>query len=134
MKHYFKSALLLAVITLSVACSYNNREDIIQEEIDKDPAVALCDTLTVTYSGEVSDLMQTYGCVGCHQTGAARAGILLDSYDAVVDEITQREQRFFRAIKYENASMAKNMPPNGNQMDSCEVAQVQAWFNAGAAP
>jgi ribosomal protein S16 len=84
------------------------------------------DTTNITFSKTIFPLLQT-NCVGCHQTGLASGGVLLNSYDNISTYIANK--RIWGAINYVSGYVA--MPPT-EKMTDCQLAIIKKWIDNGA--
>lgn len=61
-------------------------------------------------------------CVACHNSVSAKAGVVLDSYDSVKQNLNRIEQA---------ALITQNMPPTG-PLETSSQKLLRAWIAAGA--
>jgi hypothetical protein len=85
-----------------------------------------CDTMNITYSGTVKNLLNNYGCSGCHTGGSPPAGVVLDNHAGVKLSIN----RVWGAINHSTGF--KPMPDGGAKMNQCDINKIGIWMNAGA--
>jgi hypothetical protein len=88
-----------------------------------------CDSTNVTYSQNISPVIQTY-CLGCHQTGSAQGGVDLTGYANVLAQVNNG--KLMKTIKFETGPGIVGMPYNASKLNDCTIAKFQAWVNAGA--
>ena len=88
-----------------------------------------CDTTNVQYSSFVSGVIQTY-CLGCHSGPSvpSSGNIDLSAYSGV--DAVAKDGRLVSAIN--GSGLYPAMPLGGSLLDSCTVAKIRAWVNAGA--
>jgi hypothetical protein len=86
-----------------------------------------CDTTSVTYSGAVTSILNTY-CVSCHSGTAPSGSISLNSYTAVKAQVTNG--KLMGSINH--ASGFSPMPKNASKLSSCNISKIQKWVNAGS--
>lgn len=117
--------LLITMITTSLAfsgCYYDIKEQLYPASVTK------CDTTNVTYSQTIVPVLQNNGCLTCHSGSAAAGGnISLDNYAGV--KTYTANGRFYGSISQSPGYIA--MPLGGNKVNSCDLAKVKAWINAG---
>lgn len=89
-----------------------------------------CDTSNVTYSGTVSGIIQSYGCLAppCHGSAGGQAGFSLSGYPALKAKVT--DGRLFGAINHFSGFIP--MPQNEGKMDPCDIDKIRAWIDQGA--
>jgi len=125
-----KKTIFLFSITLALlqGCYYDNEEDLLAEMNRENTVVAPgdCDTRELSYSGFIQPLLDAT-CTGCHRQGSATKGVQLDAYTFV--QATAKSGQLVGVLKKENGY--RLMPPSGS-LDSCTIAQVEAWVRAGA--
>lgn len=83
-----------------------------------------CITANMSYSMDVVPIFTSYGCIGCHSGGS----VLLNSYTGT--KIVVDNGRLAGAINHDAGFQA--MPQGQAQMDSCDLAKVNAWIADGA--
>lgn len=79
-----------------------------------------------TYSGTIKPYLDV-NCVGCHQSGNASGGVILDNYNNVKAMATNGT--FVGVISY--ATEYRPMPPSYKSSD-CQITAVQNWIKNGA--
>ncbi|HUM47737.1 MAG TPA: hypothetical protein PLD84_12480 [Chitinophagales bacterium] len=98
----------------------------IEEGASNGPCTAvICDTASITYSGTVAPILQTY-CLGCHSVTSTGGGILLNNYNNVYDQ----KDVIMDAITWTGSVVP--MPLNGAQLDDCSISAIDSWIKAGA--
>ena len=85
-----------------------------------------CDTTAVTYSNQVSSIIDL-NCIECHGAGGT-ANPKLDTYDQV--NIQVQNGSFLGTIKHEAGYSP--MPQNRPQLDPCLTGQIEIWISEGA--
>ncbi len=91
-----------------------------------DANAGLCDTTTVTYSGFVQPLMDTY-CKGCHSGPSPQGGLSLSTYAEV--KASAQSGRLYGSIAH--LPGYSPMPKGGAALPSCSVNKVRRWINLG---
>lgn len=86
-----------------------------------------CDTTNITYSGRVQQILQTK-CIGCHSAGAPSGGVTLSTYAGLL--VVVNDGSLLGALKHQTGFVA--MPQGQGMIPACEIAQIEAWVNAGA--
>lgn len=89
----------------------------------------------VCFSSEILPLYQTYCAqTGCHNSITARKGIILDSYNNIMNGIranNPNSSKYYTVIT--NGGGDDKMPPSGSaQMGSTQISLIQKWINEGA--
>jgi len=87
-----------------------------------------CDTTNVNYSGTVTAILNSYGCVTCHSGGAPSGGVNLSHYNGVRGKVT--DNRLMGAITHSPGFSP--MPQGSNKMSACDINKIKAWIDAGA--
>jgi len=85
-----------------------------------------CDTINVTYSGSILNIVQT-NCVGCHQGVTPSGGISLTSYSDVASIAANGS--FLGSVQFEAGYVA--MPYGGNMLPDCKIEQIRIWIENG---
>lgn len=109
-------AFCICMLVLS-ACKYHNEDDLYPS----------CNTNNISFSGTVTQLLTSYGCIGCHNNSVPTARVNLETHLGTV-EATQNG-RLLGAISH--ASGFKPMPQGGRKMSDCEISKIKAWIDAG---
>lgn len=98
-----------------------------KQSADKLSGSSTCDTLQVSYSTQVVDILQN-NCYACHSGATPPTGIRLDTYANLkvfvnngffVDAVTQN-------------GIVTPMPYGQPRLPVCEVNTLVAWVNQGA--
>ena len=112
---------LLLVCAMALASCYNDKADQLYP-------TTICNTTAVTYSGDVSKIMnQSCTMSSCHNVAAA-GGYDLSGYAGVKTAVDAG--RLIGAITH--ASGFSPMPKNAGKLSACSIDQITAWVNAGA--
>ncbi len=83
-----------------------------------------CDTLVITYPGDVYPIFDQY-CIYCHGGDIPEGGIDLTDYD-VVAELAQNGQ-LLGSINHLNGYSP--MPKDGNKLSFCLIRTITIWVN-----
>jgi hypothetical protein len=86
-----------------------------------------CDTVLVTYSGTVVQLLQSR-CTGCHNNQTPSGTINLSNYNGV--QAVAVNGKLMGAI--DHAAGYSPMPKGGAKMPACEIEEIRIWVNGGA--
>src|SRR5687767_12247207 len=70
----FVFSCLLIVVSCSVSSCYYD----VEEEL-----YGFCDSTNVTYSTTIANIVNSYGCTGCHTGPGPSGGFRLDSYAGI---------------------------------------------------
>ncbi len=84
-----------------------------------------CDTANISYNNDVIPIFNSYNCINCHSGGNT---VTLNTYAGTKTAVDSG--RMAGAINHENGF--QSMPLGGSIMDSCDLAKVNAWIDAGA--
>ena len=85
-----------------------------------------CNTDNIRFSVEIQTILES-GCISCHNESLPSAGIRLDSYDQVVQQVDRG--RLLGAIRWEAGYV--NMPFGGAQLSDCAIEQMELWIANG---
>jgi hypothetical protein len=111
----------LAILTLlSVSCYYDSEESLY-------PDLGNCDTVNITYSGNIVPLLDNY-CLSCHYSGAPSntgGNINLQGYANVI----KFQVAILASIKQTGP---KPMPKNSAKLKDCLISQFEIWQNDGS--
>lgn len=86
-----------------------------------------CDTTSVTFSGSVQPILQTY-CTVCHGGSAPEAGVNLSTYAGTKAMATGGTL----VGVIEHTSGYSPMPKNSNKLSACNIAKIKKWVDLGA--
>lgn len=116
-KFGFLLVVLLSTTLIIVSCG----------DDEEDPET--CETTGLTYENYAKDFLNS-NCVssGCHDADAIESVGNYETYEATTTSIN-----FIRmkgAINHEAGF--SNMPKGGSKLDSCSIAKLSAWIDAGA--
>ena len=115
-------ALVFATTVLVGGCYYDVEEELY-------PPVNVCTTpATVSFAQHVNPLLQSYGCIGCHNTAAPSGNVNMANYNGVKAKVN--DGRLWGAINHMQGFSP--MPQGGNKMAACDLATIRAWIDAGA--
>lgn len=86
----------------------------------------VCDTLEVTFSGDIAPMINSY-CSGCHTGSQVSGDIQLANYDQI--KFYANTGAIVGVISDGDAYPV--MPPNTNGLSDCQVRMVQLWIADG---
>jgi hypothetical protein len=124
----FFITIFISLTVLIFSCKKSS-EDILS-------AGVTCDTVSVSYSGDVIPILQQ-NCYSCHGTGntAGSGGILLEGYSNIVTYATNGELP--GDVSSPSGSSGGpghiGMPYGGPMLPSCELNKIVAWVHQGSA-
>ena len=118
----FLALIILFGLLFTISCEKENEEDLSDDDNN------VCETENVTYSGKVTNILEQYGCVQCHNSIAASGGVMLHDYANVKVHVDNGS--LLGSIKHESGF--KPMPQGSNKIPSCNIDQIEAWINDGA--
>ena len=117
--------LLFAFIFIA-GCYYDNLEDL-YPGVDFD---VLNDTTTVTFSGTIQPMLNTF-CWECHSNANATLqgkGIFLENYSDI--KSAADDGSLYGAVSW--APFYTRMPQDANKLSDIKIAQINKWVNNGA--
>jgi hypothetical protein len=123
---FFKYFWVLVVIAITLNACYYDKADSIYPDI----TTTTCDTVNITYSNQVSGIINA-NCNNCHASALANSiggGINLGTYTAMKPYITNGS--FLNSILHNG--QAAPMPKNASKLSSCNILVIQTWINKGA--
>lgn len=86
----------------------------------------VCDTTSVTYTGSVNPIIQTW-CIGCHSGSKPANNIALETYNDVV--ACANSGGLLGSVTH--GSGYSPMPKGGPQLSPCEIGTIEKWINTG---
>jgi hypothetical protein len=86
-----------------------------------------CDTSAVTYSSSVVPVLLS-NCTSCHGGSTPSGGISLTTYASVKTQVDNG--KLWGAVS--QASGFSPMPKNASILNTCSLAKIKKWINAGA--
>lgn len=117
MKILYLTTVFLAIISISISCTFESEEDLAEQT---------CDTTDIVYS----DLTHVFIdiCANCHNsTSTFQEGIVLDSYENVVSTINTGP--VWKAINREGG--VTPMPYQQEKLPECDLKKIRAWIDNG---
>jgi len=104
---------------------------IIKQWIDEGAKNITCgarviDAAIPTFVKSIKPIIDIY-CVGCHQTKAAKGGVILDSYTFIKNYV--ENQKLWHVINYHVGYVG--MPQN-QKLGACQIEAIKKWIVAGA--
>lgn len=111
--------LLIVMVTVTSSCYYDNEETLNPQTV--------CDTANITYSSSVVPVLLS-NCTVCHGGNTPSAGIKLDTYADVKVQVTNG--KLWGAVSQSAGYSA--MPKNAAKLNSCNLAKIKKWLDAGA--
>ncbi|MBR9860264.1 hypothetical protein GYB22_05860 [bacterium] len=86
-----------------------------------------CDTTSVTFSGQVSSIIENH-CVSCHNDNLAQGSVKLTDYADVKTYVDN--DMLLGVIKHEAGLVP--MPYNQPKLDECKIRAIELWIEDGA--
>jgi hypothetical protein len=89
-----------------------------------------CDTAgTISYKNQVKPVLESRcgSLGGCHGTGSASGGVVLETYDNV--KTYAANGLLLKSIRHESG--VSPMPKNQSKMDACRIRLIEKWVSAG---
>jgi hypothetical protein len=123
MKPIFFILALFVTVAFFESCYYD-KADVLYPD-GKLP----CDTSVVAkFSTDVLPVMNvSCNTSGCHNTTAASAGVILDTYAGVKAQVANG--RLMGSINQTGGFSA--MPKGAAKLNSCTITKLQQWINSG---
>lgn len=118
-KSIFFVILSLSAITIFNSCYYDNEEELYAGS-------TVCDTTNNVYNGTIQAIIARSCVGGCHEQAVGSAGIILDSYVNLKNEIMNGQ--VMCSIRHEGCSP---MPKNQSKLSDCDINNLQAWIDSG---
>ena len=117
-----KGMILLkaGLLVMLISCTYD-----VEEELNG--TTPACTTTNVTYSGTITPLLQSNGCISCHNTGFSSGGVNLQGHSNV--RVQAVNGRLMGSITHSPGFTP--MPLGGNKLSACDISKVKAWIDAG---
>lgn len=116
--------IIIIIIFVIQSCYYDN-EELLYPELPSS-----CDTVNVTYSGNISSVISLQ-CLSCHSNSVASTyggGIKLEDYSDV--KIYVDDGSLLGSIKFDSGFTP--MPEGASKMSECKIRQFEIWINSGA--
>ena len=91
-----------------------------------------CDTVNVTFSGNIwPDIIQKH-CLGCHNGANANGGIHLENYNDVKTAAQIPPGQYGSLLGVVTHANGNNpMPRNQPKLSDCKITQIQKWIDEG---
>ncbi len=118
-KIFFTAFSLLVVALTFQSCYRDNEEDLYGSS-------TTCDTTNIVYSGRIQAIIANNCLTGCHSQAAGSAGIILEGYVNLKNEIINGS--VMCAIRHEGCSP---MPKNSPKLSDCDINNLQRWIDRG---
>jgi hypothetical protein len=116
---------LLFLVCLAGGCYYDKEEVLYPTQ----PATNCDTTAASTYAAIVVPVI-TGNCsfVGCHNTGFAAGGVILDNYNGVKAQVNNGD--LVKSI--DHAPGVSPMPKGAAKLSACDIAKIKRWIRGGA--
>lgn len=111
-------AFLAVLIFANNGCYYDKAELLYPDTV--------CDTAIIKYSSSVAPILGSF-CNSCHSGNTPSAGIKLDTYSNVA--IQAANGRLWGAVSH--ATSYSPMPKNAPKLNTCNLAKIKKWLDAG---
>ena len=121
MKNISRLTFLMGLSSLLflTGCYNDNEQDLY-------PNKSTCDTTNVTYAATIAPIMQA-NCNTCHGITQPSGNVVTENYEGL--KIPALNGKLWPAVSWTGS---KNMPQNGSQLSSCDLAKINIWIKAGA--
>lgn len=125
MKKISSLAILLGIALAFNACYYDKANLLYPNSTG---AGGVCDTVAVvSYSKHVVPILQT-ACYSCHTVTNASGGIPMASY--ATDKAIAVNGKLYGSINH--AAGYSPMPKGAAKFNSCQLATIKKWIDAGS--
>ncbi len=112
------------LILICLAGCYYDHADLVYPKT----STASCVPATVTYSNNITAILNT-NCYSCHSgNAAAGGGIKLDNYTAL--KVYVSNGQLINSINHTGG--IPGMPLNAAQLSACDISIIQTWVNNGS--
>lgn len=112
--------LMIFLMIIAFSCKYYNEEDLT-------PAPPPCDTTNVTYTNTILPIFNA-NCIVCHSTAIGSGGIILDTYTDA--KVPAQNGMLWNAVSWA-PGFPFQMPKDGAQLPSCDLAKIKKWIDSG---
>ncbi|MFO7669147.1 MAG: hypothetical protein R6W31_05780 [Bacteroidales bacterium] len=115
-----KLLILTFIVSIIAGCAWENEETLFPES-------DLCDTLDVSYSGDVVPIFVN-NCYTCHSNSNAPSfaqGVAFEDYE----DASSYASTIVGAINHLEGFPA--MPKGTDKLDTCSINLIEAWANKG---
>ena len=115
-----RNSVFLLLILIGSGCIWENEETLFPDD-------SFCDTLDVSYQDDVVPIMVN-NCYSCHSNVNAPSfgsGIALEDHE----DLAAASPRVLGAVMHQDGFPP--MPRNAEKLDTCSIATIHAWVNAG---
>lgn len=123
-KKYTSPLLIVTVLTVlfltTLESCYYDKADLLYPD-------TACDTSAVKYSTSVLPVLSS-SCISCHGGSTPSAGISLDSYTGVKQQVDNG--RLWGAVSH--SPNYSPMPKNSSKLSNCNLSKIKIWIDAGA--
>lgn len=116
------SKMVLILISILIATSQCKHDPEITGTPDP-PDPEICDTLNVTYNGNVIPVLQS-NCIGCHSGPTPEGNLDFNNYDHVA--FVAANGALMGSLNHEAGFVP--MPKGGNKLDDCSIQQIEIWI------
>ncbi len=106
-------------LTSIQSCYFDNEEELY-------PNQAVCDTTRNVYNGRIQEIIGTSCLPGCHEQAVGSAGIILQGYVNLKNEIMNGQ--VMCSIRHDGCSP---MPKNQPKLSDCDINNLQNWIDKG---
>jgi len=112
----------LTIAMFLTSCYYDNEDDLYPFDSSKS-----CDTINMTYTNNIKPILDN-NCISCHQSSNPSGGVLLDSYDQVINQVDNG--RLSGAVNHKPGYSP--MPQGGGKLSDCDLSKIDSWINSGS--
>ena len=119
LKTYHIKLAIINICFVLFSCKYDNEKDLYPDNS--------CITIDMSYSNNISTILQDYGCISCHNTINPQGGVNLEGYNEI--KVWVDNSRLTKSINHNGASP---MPKDQAKMDTCDIRKIESWISDGA--
>ena len=121
--------LFFILIALSIGIVSCKKEKAEEQTIQNSNTAASCDSISPNYTDNISAIMSTRcSFSGCHNSGTAANGIVLETYEQVSAEAAK--DRFLGSIK---GQAPYTQMPLGGSLNENDIQEIECWISQGFA-
>ncbi|MBO9702103.1 MAG: hypothetical protein J7604_17980 [Sporocytophaga sp.] len=121
MKHIYHILFVLLFTLIVNGCNYDKFEELYPQTLNNNP----CDSsVASTYNLSVKYILSS-NCISCHSSDIASGGVILDNYEAVLEQA--QKGALMGAVLHKGGYQP--MPP-GSSIPQCQIEKLQKWIDA----
>lgn len=117
-----KHIIALATVLALFACQKNKEEE--PNEV--------CNTANVSYTATIAPIINTSGCLNCHNSSSLQGGFSLQTFEQVKAKASQSRSGnsvLYGAVAHLNGFTP--MPQGMSKLSNCNILKIKAWVDGG---